>query len=127
MSSLAIRGSLKGLHSPDLVDMQVSAPPNPENFSILVQAMIGPEGEDGSETFDFVVCSPQWLEDNVPEEGHLFARHHLILKSYSYKTIWHAIERLCQRTWGRNWEEVANKLAQYGHWEFEDYQDNSQT
>lgn len=119
---MAVRAKLFDLHSPDLLDMDVNYPEDPENFGILVEAAIGEEGANGADLFGFVVCTPRWLENNIPIEGYLFGRHRVILREYSYPIIWKIIDSLCQRTWGDNWEEVAHKLNRFGGWEFEDYQ-----
>ena len=92
-----------------------------KNFSILVQAMIGPAGSGSYESFDFVVCTPQWLRGELSEKGYRFGRHLLILEVYSFRVIWGAISSLCQRTWGGSWSEIAEKLGRFGRWEFEDY------
>lgn len=101
------------LHSPNLED--------PEEFSALIQADIGPEGAEGSESFDFLVSTPHWLVRELSQREVIFGRHRLVIASYSYDTIWHALDLLCQSTWGRDWNEVATKLGRYGLWEFEDY------
>lgn len=84
--------------------------------------MIGPEGENGSESFDFNVCTPKWLQQKLPPEEALFGRHKLIVLDYNRDRIIRKINHLCDRTLGSNWTEIATRLARYGHWEFEDYQ-----
>lgn len=116
-----IRGRLRNLHSPDLKDLQSPALENPEDFSVLLQAFIGPEGAEGYESFDFLICTPRSLGSEVARQGVILGRHRLIVESYSYSHIWRAIDQLCQSTWGRDWNEVATKLGRHGLWEFEDY------
>jgi hypothetical protein len=103
--------------------MQNDIPVNPENFSILVQAIIGPVNGKGEESFDFKVCTPNALIDFIEKDGFFFGRGYLIVKYYSYKQIFHIIDSLCKRISGGTWNEVGEKLGRFGHWEFEDYQE----
>lgn len=116
-----VRAQLRYLHSPDLPDLEHGAPADPEDFCILVQAMVGPRGEEGEESFDFLVCTPRWLSAQAPPEGFLFGRHYLFLWRYDYKLLRRVIEDLCARAEGPDWGAVAARLARYGLWEFEDY------
>lgn len=77
------------------LDLESPEVEEPEDFSVLIRAYIGPEGAND--------------------------RHLLIVPSYSYPVVRDTINSLCQRTWGSDWIEVASKLKQYGLWEFEDY------
>ncbi len=118
-----MHAKLRYLHSPDVPDMATYTPEDPTHFSILVQAMVGPRGEQGEESFDFIVCTPRWLEATLSQDGFVFGRHYLIVPRYDYYLIWQAIEDLCNRTDGPDWTTIANKLGRYGQWEFEDYRD----
>lgn len=117
-----MRAEIKALHSPDLDDLRTSQPDDPVNFGILVQAMIGPAGEDGEESFDIMVCTPSWLTAKLAEQGPVWGRHHLFLPRYDYAAIKSAIQALCDAAEGESWDQVATYLARYGQWEFEDYQ-----
>ena len=109
------------LHSPDLLDLRTLSPENPENFCILVQAIIGLENESGEESFDFIVCSVKWLHEFLSDKSFVFGRHYLIVSYYNYDIIWDAINTLCQKIPGGSWKEIAEQLGKYGRWEFEDY------
>lgn len=117
-----MKAEIKALHSPDLDDLAKGRPGDPENFGILVQAFLGPEGEDGEESFDFMVCTPAWLSDELAAQGHIWGRHHLIVPGYDYEAIKASIQELCDSTEAKTWPEVAALLARFGQWEFEDYQ-----
>lgn len=116
---------LRRLHSPDIPDIKVSRPDNEDNFCLLVQAMIGPKGATGEESFSFVVCTPNWLQQSLANgREYVFGRSYLVVGQYNFDTIWDAIESLCQRISGESWEEVADKLSRYAHWEYEDYRES---
>jgi len=119
-----MRAEFRGLHRPDVpnLDLEHFTPEDPECFCVLVQAFVGPQGEPGEEAFDFTVCTPRWLNSHPAQKGFLFARHYLLLWRYDYDLLRRAITDLCARAKGPDWETVANRLARYGHWEFEDYQ-----
>jgi hypothetical protein len=116
-----IQASLRRLHSPNVFDLKNYAPQEGEPVGLLIQAMIGPHNGSGEESFDFVVCTPEWLASQMPESGYTFGRHHLVVRRYDYATIWSAIEDLCNQATGQNWHSVAAFLNRYGKWEFEDY------
>jgi len=111
---------LRSLHSADL-DLQRDAPADTTNFGIPVQAMIGSRGEDGEESFEFMVCSLNWLARELSQRGYVLGRHYLFVEHWDFKLVWNVINKLCTSTSGESWEEVAQKLSRWGYWEFEDY------
>ena len=62
--------------------------------------MIGPEGESGEESFDFLVCSGLWLHERAREGGVVLGRHKLIMHHYDHSLLRRAIQRLCERAEG---------------------------
>jgi hypothetical protein len=120
-----IQAELHRLHSPDAPDLHAYVPLNPDRFSVLVQAMIGPKGGQGEESFDFVVCSPTWLGEQASAEGCVIGRHHIVMNQFDADVLRATIENLCRQATGPDWESVACYLARFGQWEFEDYRDSS--
>lgn len=116
-----IRANLKQLYCPDLPNLEEYIPPQPERFGLFVQAMFGPEGSEGEESFDIVICTPGWLEEQVRDKGILIGRHHLIVKDYDLNRIRTFLIKYAETCLGETWDAVAEKLARLGHWEFEDY------
>lgn len=57
-----MNAKLKRLHSPDIYNLENYQPECAGSFCFLLQAMIGPEGEEGEESFDIEVCTPAWIE-----------------------------------------------------------------
>jgi Immunity protein 8 len=117
------RAELKSLYSPQLQDIEVSQPPDPADFEILVQAMIGLEGEEGADTFDFVVCTPNRLIRRVAAEGPLSGHSYLFVEKYDYDVIRREIARYCATAMGPSWPQVAAVLSRYGQWEYENAAD----
>lgn len=111
---------IRAIWSPDVEDLENWRPPEPDEFCILVQMLIGPAEGEGEESFDFTVCTPRWLTSKVTDRP-MFLRHHLLVSRYDFSEIRAALGRLVTSCSGRDWNELASKLARYGQWEFEDY------
>lgn len=114
---------LKRIHSPDIDDLVNYIPETPECFSILIQIMVGPRGEDWEESFDIDVCTPRWIDKNQDKDEVLIARHYLIVIEFNYENIVEAIKKYLMSCSGKNWEEVAVKVGGLGHWEFEGFEE----
>ena len=112
---------IKGVSSPDVGDLESYHPDDPENFRFLMQLFIGPDGADGFESFDIVVCTPDWIKQNLGKEEILLGRHHVIVQTYDYKRLMQRIEKYLLHCTGDTWREVAEKVGRLGKWEFEDY------
>ena len=85
--------------------------------------MIGPEGDAAAESFDFEVCSPKWLLQHRTSKEVIFGRHMILAFDYDIRILESQLRRLCSRTVADSWQEIAARLARFGHWEFEDYRD----
>ena len=116
-----MKAELKRLHSPDIDDLEHYKPERPDQFGFLLQAMVGPEGKDGEESFDIEVCTPKWLEETYGVDDVVIGRHYLIVREYSYERLVCSIKDFLQQCSGENWDEVAVKVSRLGMWEFEDY------
>jgi hypothetical protein len=117
-----MQGELRSLTTVegDLIDDLVFV--EGEDFEIGLLAEIGPKGEEGAELFYLTALSPS-IVGNLAKDGPRFLRHFLVMKSFDESTAKDAVERLCRRTNGPDWKSVAEKLARYMAWEFEDYQE----
>ncbi|WP_339507057.1 immunity 8 family protein [Pseudomonas sp. EA_15y_Pfl1_P102] len=120
-----MKAELKRVHSPDIYNLESYHPECSDNFGFLLQAMIGPAGEDGEESFDIEVCTPKWIEKNLGEDEILLGTHYLIVREYNYQKIVHAIEKFLLDCSGANWIEVSRKVSRLGLWEFEAYEDGA--
>lgn len=115
-----MRAKLKEFYSLDL-DINSYWPDQLDNFGFWIRAMIGPEGEEGAESFDIQICTPKWLISKYSAEEVLFGHHMLIVFEYDLDRIKNKISRYCDSCSGGTWQEIANKLTRIGYWEFEDY------
>ena len=124
MANPIVRASLRRLHSPDAWDLRTFQPGDPLDFCILVQAMVRPLDGPGEESFDFILCTPQWIARELERDDVVWGRARLIVSRYSYQALERTVLTLCQRTDGKNWSEVAERLNRWTAWEFEDYRES---
>ena len=110
---------LKRLHSPDIDNLESYSPDQPDNFSFLLQAMVGSSDGEGEESFDLVVCTPQWMIERYKSDDVLLGLHKIIVLEYDYRRLRGFIEKFLMRCSGKNWDEVASKVSLLGHWEFD--------
>ena len=122
-ASPIVSGRLKQLYSSDIHDLENFDPEEAEPFCVHLTAMCGPAQGDGEESFDFTVCNPAWLEQNLPQIGPTFARHYILASRFCLHDIRSLIERYVQGCSGNSWNEVGTKIGRMGYWEFEDYKD----
>jgi hypothetical protein len=117
-----VRAELKSIDSADApAGLESFTPNDPSCFGLAVAAHVGPAGEAGDELFYFTVCTAAWLQRNPPLKDFEFLKGYLLVSRWHYELVERAITDLCRHTEGVDWTEVAEKLARYGNWEFEDY------
>ncbi|MCC8961137.1 immunity 8 family protein [Bradyrhizobium sp. Pear76] len=115
-----MRAELKSMFSPDADPLEDFQPAGP--FGILVMAMIGPAGDKGEESFDFMLCTPEWFSANAGAEFTI-GRHHLFVRGFDYGRLKAFVEDYCASCGDEpSWARLADKLSRLGKWEFEDYQ-----
>ncbi|MCK2222051.1 Imm8 family immunity protein (plasmid) [Actinomadura sp. ATCC 31491] len=62
-----MKAAIRHLHTPDIAP-GTYVPDDPQRFMFLVQMIAGPDDGPGDESFDFTVCTPQWLQDQVERD-----------------------------------------------------------
>ncbi len=83
-------------------------------------AMIGPADGMGEESFEFMLCTPDWFASKM--KGDIVeGRHYLFVKEFNYAQLERFVEDYCARYSASSWREVAERLGRLGKWEFEDY------
>jgi hypothetical protein len=118
---MTITAELRRMHSPDVLDLKNFSPAKEEAFGILVQAMFGSKEMEGEESFDIVVCTPEWLRQRMNGSKLYSGRHHLICSEFNFDALSDYLKRCAKEAAGADWKEIAIKLARVGKWEFEDY------
>jgi hypothetical protein len=116
-----MRAKLKRLHSPDIANLATYVPEASDSFSFLLQLIVGPEDSDGEESFDVLVCTPEWLRGKRFTSEFIVGRHYLIVFEYNYDRLLTFMDAYCSKCVGETWQTVAEKLSRLGKWEFEDY------
>ena len=89
-----------------------------DNFWVMVQADIGPEDSEGSETYTFYVASPKRLEDIVRNDIRV-GRGLLITNKYRKDDVERTIQRLVEKCKRSTWNDVVNALSRYSYTEYE--------
>lgn len=93
------------------------------SFCHWLRALVGPSGSAGEESFDFAVCSPAWLKDELKRNPTVDRRCMLVVDTFDPNEIEAQVrERIAQAS-GDNWPAVAAKIAQWSHWEFDGYRE----
>jgi len=112
---------VKSIMSTDIYDLKNYRPDDHKNFRFVLTVMVGPAGGAGEEMFNVEVCTPQWLQENNSEEEVISGRHKFIVFKPDMENILRRINKTFNNCVGKDWNEIATRLARYGHWEFEDY------
>lgn len=115
-----MRAELKAL---DLEPDPSTLPEDPAGFALLARVYAGPADGPGMESFDITVCSPEWLAAACRKVGLYDARHHVVVTvdDFDQRHLRDWLKRRVASVDGKDWNDVATKLARLGQWEFEDY------
>lgn len=116
-----ITPKIRAFHSPDVDDLEGHRPSGDE-FALLVQMLIGPDGGEGEEAFDVQVVTPAWLEQRYASDGLAGGDGRLLVFGYDWSRIESYLRKRVAACSGSDWQEVAAKLSRFSRWEFEDYQ-----
>jgi hypothetical protein len=116
-----MKATVRSMHSPD-VDLENFLPEDPEDVGALIQLLVGPADGPGEESFDVMVCTPNWLKSWTRSHGPTMGRHHLIVERYDFQEIRHYLTSAIEAEHGDTWQELALRISRIGKWEFEDYQ-----
>jgi hypothetical protein len=95
--------------------------PASDVFCVSLRALVGPAGLPGEESFDFDVCSPEWLDAELDSRPIIGGRFLLITRDFDPRRIEDYVRKRLAQASGNDWSTVAGKLARWSQWEFEDY------
>jgi Immunity protein 8 len=116
-----ITARVKGIYTNEMNSLETYVPEDPTNAGIWIRALVGPRDDVGEESFDICVCTPLWLLAQCERDGFVLGRHRLIVSSYVPDRVRKTLTNLIEECGGESWQEVAEKVARVGHWEFENY------
>ncbi|NGY58200.1 hypothetical protein G7043_04535 [Lentzea sp. NEAU-D13] len=114
-----MRAAVRHFISPD-VDLEDFRPNDPDDFSFLLQALVGPADGEGSESVQFNVCTLTSLTSTVSSERVLFGRSLVIVGTSKIGEILDVVRAAIERVEAGTWAEVGERLARLGYYEFED-------
>ena len=115
-----MKAEAKRFHSPD-VDLETFAPADVNDVGVLVQVMAGPADGPGEESFDVIVCTPQWLAKQLGERGPVIGRHHLLVESWDWPRTRLFLTQEVEACEAPTWSALAAQIGRIGKWEFEEY------
>ncbi|XVX18676.1 Imm8 family immunity protein [Actinomycetota bacterium] len=118
-----MRAVLKNL---DLEPDPASLPNDPAEFSLLARMIVGPADMPGEESFDVIVCTPEWLAKACSQVGGIYnARHHLVVNfdGFDQRALRAWLSARVREVEADTWAEVGHRLGRLASWEFEDYRD----
>jgi hypothetical protein len=97
-------------------------PGDPAEFAFSVRLLVGRSDGIGEESFDFLVCSPEWLAIQSGRQGFIDGLHHVIVNmdQFDQRRLRQCVEGHVSSVEGATWPEVAARLARLGYWEFGD-------
>jgi hypothetical protein len=96
-------------------------PENPECFGLWIEFSVGIKDESGADNFRLFICTPEWLRSECGRKRAKWGRHMLIVPEYDLEMIRIEIGLCIDSCTGEDWPTIAQKIARFAAWEFEDY------
>jgi hypothetical protein len=93
---------------------------------MLARMIVGPPDAPGEESFDVIVCSPEWLAGACGKAGGIYdARHHVVVsfEDFDQRALRAWLSARVRAVESTTWAEIGARLGRLGYWEFEDYRD----
>lgn len=110
---------MRSFLSPD-IDLEGFSPEDPDDFSFLLQVIVGPSDSEGAESLQFIVCTPQSLVVRTESDGVIFGRPLVIVDSPDIPRLLNAVKARIEGLEAPDWVKLTNRLARLGFYEFED-------
>jgi hypothetical protein len=114
-----VKAEIKSIFSWDVPDGDLEQwTPSEKDFGIYVMLFIGTEGDNRSDCFGLLLCTPSWfakkIEENLIETG----QYTLFVSEFNYVKIREYIDSYVRRFEADSWLELASKLDHLASWEF---------
>ena len=116
----AVKPVIKYFYSSD-VDVDSYESPDPANDGVFLRMIIGDDQGRGEESFDVTVCTVRWLASQVMVEGPVFSRAYLLMPEVDLPAAMTFLRSEISKIQGATWEAVANEIAKFSIWEFDNY------
>ena len=118
-----MRAELKRIWSLEIEDSaELFRPIDCSNFGTWLRLQIGPTNEAGAESFDVLVCTPEWLKTQFSNAHKVLSgKNMLILSEFDLSLVRAEVSRWLDESASETWTETARKLGRFAAWEFEDY------
>jgi hypothetical protein len=137
-----VRPEIRYFDSADIFDLERDAPADPDSFQFELTIGVGEKGGRGEDLFHLLVCTPDAYAASshattatVPilEPGELVladraelwpeSRHtgFLVVATYDWPLIRAFVTTAVEEIEGDTWHEVAEQIARFAGWEFENY------
>ena len=117
-----MRASVRSFESVD-IDVDSYRSESPECDGQWVRMYVGPADGPGDESFDVLVCTPQWLQAQIESDGPQIGRHRLIVFPFELREAMAFLQRRVEQLEAPDWSQLGAKIGRLGYWEFEDYTD----
>ena len=91
---------------------------------VWIRMLVGPDEGIGEESFDVLVCTPQWLTRMIDEDGMSFVRHTLLMSKLDLPRAAQRLKHEVPRSEAKDWPGLMLHLVQVDYWEFQDYHGN---
>ncbi len=82
-----LNAEIRRLHSPDVDTFEHFRPPCDDDFALIIQVIVGPQGTIGEESFDVELITPKRLAARIRDGGPQCGRHLLIVNEYNYAQV----------------------------------------
>jgi Immunity protein 8 len=105
-----VRPVVKHFLSPD-VGLGNFSPEDPTDFSFLLQALVGPAGQEGEESLQFIVCTPRHLAKQLVSDKYSLGRGLVLIGSSDIQGILRFVQRAVERVEGSNWADVGRAFV----------------
>jgi hypothetical protein len=97
--------------------------PDRNNFDETVRVLIGPEDGHGEEIFDVHIASPQWIEGECIRKGYWSSQKTIVIADWTVEKVRAAVQGCVFKVSGDSWQSIAQQLAGFMFWEFQDYKE----
>jgi hypothetical protein len=113
-----VHPEIRTIHSPDLEPPNL--PEDPYDCEVVFQALIGPRGGAGHESFNFTVITPVRL---AKKPDGVWGRGMLIMPAFEWAAVAQAVAKLLAHAVRPTWKDVAESLNRELLWELDSDRD----